>query len=169
MTTPAQRTGRAPWWRGARGEWYVAAQLALMALVFLGPRTGFGLPAWPVPWPAAGRLAGAALMIAGGALLAAGIVRLGRGLTPLPYPRTDADLVQTGAFAVVRHPMYAGGLILAFGWALLAGGWLTLGYVGLLFGLLDVKSRREEQWLIERYPEYAAYRRRVRKLIPFLY
>jgi protein-S-isoprenylcysteine O-methyltransferase Ste14 len=35
--------------------------------------------------------------------------------------------------------------------------------------LLEVKSRREERWLREKFPEYAAYQRRVRRLIPFLY
>ncbi len=42
-------------------------------------------------------------------------------------------------------------------------------YVAALFVLLDVKSRREERWLVEKFPEYPAYQRRVRKLIPFVY
>ncbi len=108
-------------------------------------------------------------MAAGGILLAAGIMRLGRGLTPLPCPNDGAELVQSGPFALVRHPMYGGGLVLALGWALVVQGWLTLGYAALLFAFLDIKSRREEQWLCERYPGYPAYQRRVRKLIPFLY
>ena len=48
-------------------------------------------------------------------------------------------------------------------------GWLTLGYVFAHFVLLDVKSRREEKWLAEKFPTYAAYARRVRNLVPFLY
>ena len=48
-------------------------------------------------------------------------------------------------------------------------GWLTLGYVVVLFILLDLKSRREEEWLLLRFPGYAAYRSKVRKLIPFVY
>ncbi len=108
-------------------------------------------------------------MVAGGVLLVAGLVRLGRGLTPLPYPKDGAELIQTGPFALVRHPMYSGGLILALGWALYVQGWLTLGYVVALFVFLDVKSRREERWLAERFPTYATYQQRVRKLIPFVY
>ena len=30
------------WWKGARGEWYVVAQIVLLALVVFGPRTGPG-------------------------------------------------------------------------------------------------------------------------------
>jgi protein-S-isoprenylcysteine O-methyltransferase Ste14 len=160
---------RGPWWKGARGEWLVVAQVVLIGLVFLGPRTVVGQPAWSFPFPHVCRLAGGVLMAVGGALLVAGLVRLGSGLTPLPYPKAGATLVQTGPFALVRHPMYSGGLVLALGWALYVQGWLTLGYVVALFVFLDGKSRREERWLAERFPEYAAYQRRVRKLIPFVY
>lgn len=158
-----------PWWKGARGEWFVVAQLALMALVAVGPRSIGGVLGGPLPLPRAARVAAVLLWAAGGALLAAAIPALGRALTPLPYPRSAAPLTQTGPYAVVRHPMYSGGLAVCLGWALHVQSALTLLYVGLLFVLLDVKSRREERWLAAKFPAYDAYRRRVRKLIPFLY
>ena len=160
---------RMPWWTGSRGEWLVVSQVALIGLVFLGPRNVAGQPARPFPFPQACPVVGGVSMVLGGALLVAGLVRLGRGLTPLPYPKDDATLVQTGPFALVRHPMYGGGLVMALGWALYVQGWLTLGYVVALFVFLDAKSRREERWLAERFPAYADYQQRVRKLIPFLY
>lgn len=158
-----------PWWKGARGEWLVIAQIALIGLVFLGPRTVAGRPAGPFPFRHACPVVGGVLMFVGGVVLVAGLVRLGGGLTPLPYPKDGAELVQTGPFALVRHPMYSGGLAVALGWAILVEGWLTLGYVVALFVFLDAKSRREERWLTERFPAYATYRRRVHKLIPFIY
>jgi protein-S-isoprenylcysteine O-methyltransferase Ste14 len=121
------------------------------------------------PFPQAWPVVGGVVMVGGGALLVAGLIRLGRGLTPLPYPRDGADLIQTGPFALVRHPMYSGGIGLGVGWALYVRSWLTLGYVVALFVFLDAKSRREERWLAEKFSAYAAYQRRVRKLIPFLY
>ena len=161
--------GRKGWWTGARGEWLVVGQLVLMGLVFFGPRTLAGRPAWAFPLPQGCTAAGCFLMVAGGALLAAGILRLGRALTPLPFPREGAGLVQTGPYGLVRHPMYGGGLVLAFGWALFVHGWMTLAYAVLLLVFLDLKSRREERWLAEKFPEYGEYQRRVRKLIPFVY
>jgi len=158
-----------PWWKGAHGEWLVVGQIALIGLVFFGPRTVPGRPAWVFPFPHAWPVVGSVFMVVGGALLVAGLICLGRGLTPLPYPKDGADLVQTGPFALVRHPMYSGGIGLAVGWALYVQGWLTLGYVVVLFAFLDAKSRREERWLAEKFPAYAEYQRRVRKLIPFLY
>ena len=157
------------WWKGTRGEWLVVTQVALIALVFFGPRTISGQPVYALPFPGACQIVGGTLMILGGALLLAGLVRLGRGLTPLPYPKDGATLIEKGPFALVRHPMYSGGLVLAFGWALFVRSWLTVGYALALFVFLDLKSRREERWLTERFPTYRGYQERVRRLIPFVY
>jgi protein-S-isoprenylcysteine O-methyltransferase Ste14 len=158
-----------PWWRGTRGEWYVAAQAVLIAVVFFAPRTTSGLPTWPAPLEQIGTLAGSALMLAGGTLLVAGLFRLGLNLTPLPCPKPNATLVQTGPYRLVRHPIYAGGIALAYGWALVVHGLLTLGYATLLLILLDAKAARAERWLMARFPDYPDYQQRVRKLIPFLH
>jgi protein-S-isoprenylcysteine O-methyltransferase Ste14 len=157
-----------PWWRGARGEWYVAAQVALFALVAFGPRTAAGLPAWPAPVARLSLVAGVALMIAAAGLLVAAVFRLGANLTPLPYPRENATLVTTGVYALVRHPIYASGIALGYGWALAVHGWLTLVYATALLAFFEVKSAREERWLVERFTGYRDYQRRVRKLIPFV-
>jgi protein-S-isoprenylcysteine O-methyltransferase Ste14 len=65
--------------------------------------------------------------------------------------------------------MYSGGIIFAYGWAFVVHGWLTLVYATVLLIFFEIKARREEQWLIERFPEYPDYRRRVRMLIPFIH
>jgi len=164
-----RRDTHPPWWRGRRGEWYVVAQLVLIAAVFLAPRTLPGLPVWPAPLARISIAAGVALGSAGICLLLAGLFKLGPNLTPLPFPRPDATLIQTGPYRLVRHPMYAGGIALAFGWALFVRGWLTLGYASVLLIFLDIKSTREERWLTEKFPDYPDYQRRVRKLIPFVH
>ena len=169
MSSELAAVDRKPWWRGTRGEWLVVAQVALIGLVFFGPRTAFGQPTWGFPFPHQCSVVGGVLMFMGGVLLVAGLVCLGRGLTPLPYPKEGAELIQTGPFALVRHPMYSGGLVLGLGWALYVQGWLTLGYAVALFVFLDEKSRREEKWLAERFPTYATYQQRVCKLFPFVY
>jgi protein-S-isoprenylcysteine O-methyltransferase Ste14 len=158
-----------PWWKGARGEWFVVAQVILVGLVFLGPRTAGGQPEWASPFPQACPVVGAVLMALGSFLFVTGIAYLGRSLTPLPYPKKGATLIESGPFALVRHPIYSGGLLLCLGWALYVQGWLTLGYVIALLVILDLKARREEKWLIERFPAYTMYQQRVKKLIPFIY
>ncbi len=153
------------WHKGPRGEWYVVVQVALMALVFLGPR---GAPDWTFPRSMFGTGGGLFLILAGAVLLGSGIYNLRKHLTPLPHPREGASLIVTGPYRIVRHPMYGGGVLLALGWGLLVHSFLTIGYALMLFIFAQFKFRREEQWLVEKFPQYAAYQKRVRKLIPFI-
>ncbi len=111
-------------------------------------------------------LAGLVLMVAGAALLGRGIVDLGRSLTPVPRPRDDAELVESGVFGLVRHPIYGGLMATAFGWGLVAASPLTLLLAGVLALFFELKSRREEIWLAERYPAYGTYMRRTRRFFP---
>lgn len=157
------------WWKGARGEWYVVAQVVLLLLVFLGPTRWFGWPVEVLPLPMTRLVAGTTLALLGAALFGAGLVHLGANLTPLPYPRDAGTLVQSGAYRLARHPIYGGVILTGIGWGLVRGSVPTLLYAAVLGVLLDLKARREEAWLVDRYPDYAAYRARVRKLIPFLY
>jgi protein-S-isoprenylcysteine O-methyltransferase Ste14 len=154
------------WWRGTRGEWYVVAQIGLIALVFFGPRNPSGTA---LPVPRLLTLVGVAMMVIGVCGLAFSALALGANLTPLPRPKADATRVEAGPYRFVRHPMYAAGIALALGWALWVRGWLTLVYAAALFALFDVKSRREERWLVEKFPGYLEYRRRVRRFFPYLY
>jgi protein-S-isoprenylcysteine O-methyltransferase Ste14 len=162
-----------PWWKGTRGEWYVIAQMLLLALVVFGPRTLPGLPARLLPDGESipfGRIFAGFFVFGLGALLAVvGVLSLGPNLTIVPRPKEGAELVQSGVYRIVRHPIYGGVILGSLGWAILYNGPLTLVYALLLAIVLDVKSRREERWLIEKYPDYEAYRQRVRKLIPFVY
>ena len=157
------------WWKGSRGEWYVVAQLVLFVLVAFGPRTTTPLPALSGFYAKAAMGFGIVLMAIGGGLIVTGIANLGRNLTPLPFPKEGGELVQTGAYSLVRHPVYSGAIALAVGWACTVRGPLTLAYAVLLFLLFDAKSRREERWLETKIPSYAEYRKRVRRLIPFVY
>jgi protein-S-isoprenylcysteine O-methyltransferase Ste14 len=157
------------WWKGARGEWYVVLQFGLFFLVALGPRTWPGWPAWSAPYTWLGWLAGGVLAVLGGTLVLASVVRLGPSLTAVPYPKDDATLVESGPYQIVRHPIYSGLILAALGWGLFVHGWLTIGYALVLFLFFDIKSRREERWLREKYCEYEAYGQRVHKLIPFVY
>lgn len=157
------------WWKGRRGEWYVVLQAILIALILVGPHTVAGLPPWPAALAPASLVAGVLLVAAGMVVSILAALHLGSNLTPLPQPRDNARLVVTGLYRLVRHPIYCGILLMAIGWALFVQGWLTLAYALVLVVFFDIKSRREEIWLMQRFPDYAEYRRHVRKLIPFIY
>lgn len=154
---------------GPRGEWYLVMQAGLFLLLIFGPRTCRGLPAWGAPYALPGFRGGIILLAAGMLLAVTGAVNLGKNLTPLPQPKENATLTVTGVFRFVRHPIYSGITFMACGWGVWLQSWLTIGYALLLFAFFDIKSRREERLLVEKFPEYAAYRKTVRKLIPFVY
>jgi protein-S-isoprenylcysteine O-methyltransferase Ste14 len=124
---------------------------------------------WPVPVAIVTSISGVGLMVAGAALVFRGSRDLGRNLTATPQPRDGSVLVQHGAFGLVRHPIYGGQIIMAVGWGLALASPATLLVAGLLGVFFDLKSRREEVWLAERYPAYRAYAASTRKLIPWVY
>ena len=151
---------------GPRGEGWVALQAILFVAVIA---TGLAGPTWTGTPRMIGALAGLALIMGGVALIGGGIVGLRRQLTAFPRPVADGQLIDDGAFGVVRHPMYGGGLLFAFGWGLLAASLATLACAFLLAVFFDLKSRREEAWLAEVFPDYADYRRRTPRLVPWIY
>jgi protein-S-isoprenylcysteine O-methyltransferase Ste14 len=156
-------------WLGARGEWYLVIQACLFLLLIFGPSRCHWLPEWRSPYTWIGSLAGACLLVTGILLAVYGTFSLGSNLTPLPHPKDDSTLIVSGAYRLVRHPIYSGITFMAFGWSLWLNSWLTVGYTLLILGFFDLKSRFEERLLTQRFQEYAAYQKRVRKLLPFIY
>jgi protein-S-isoprenylcysteine O-methyltransferase Ste14 len=77
-------------------------------------------------------------------------------------------VIDTGPFALVRHPIYTG--MIAGVWAmavLQAKPVAILGAAMFALGFI-LKARLEERFLDVEFPEYAAYRQRVRMIVPFL-
>lgn len=114
--------------------------------------------------------------ILGGGLALAGLVfalwasrRLGPALTAVPEPLSDSELVETGPYALARHPIYGGIVLFLAGTALILDSVFGLGLVLGLAVFFLAKSSYEERRLRSRYADYRAYRHRVRhRLIPFL-
>jgi protein-S-isoprenylcysteine O-methyltransferase Ste14 len=153
-------------WLGPRGEGWVAVQLVILVAIALAGATG---PAWSGAPRIAGAAVGIASMLIGAVLATRGVVDLREALTPFPHPRPDAPLVEQGAYRLARHPIYGGLVLGAVGWGLITASALALALATVLLAFFDLKSRREEAWLVDRFPAYEAYRRRTRRLIPFVY
>ena len=154
---------------GPRGEGWVVGQGALLLAV-----AGFGIaglselpPDTTVGW--ARVILGMAVM-GGGLLIGRQALRdLGRSLTAMPHPREDAQFVDAGTYGVIRHPMYAALIAASLGWVLATASVPAAVASVALAAWLDLKSRREEAWLLSHYPEYDAYRRRTHRFIPGAY
>ena len=77
------------------------------------------------------------------------------------------QVISTGPYAFVRHPMYSGTILYFLGIALLLGSWYAVGIAVALVALFGLRAVWEEQTLIDELPGYAAYAKRVRyRLIP---
>ena len=148
-----------------RGTGWVVAQFVLMVAVVVA---GFVPPDWPQGAQRMLSLVGAVLALAGVGFAVWAGRTMGRSLTPFPKP-VEAGLVTHGPFAIVRHPIYTGGLSLFVGYSLFAGV-PALVLTGLLALLWAGKLRVEEGLLTAVYDAYPAYQARVRRrLIPFVY
>ncbi len=144
----------------------MAIQFVLFALVFVAGSTG---PATSGTARIVLVVAGMGFGAAGGMLALRGLYDLRAALTALPHPRDGAELVGTGSYGLVRHPIYGGIVLAATGWALFMAAPAALLGAALLLAFFRLKSSREEAWLRERYPEYAAYAARTRRMLPYLY
>lgn len=152
---------------GPRGEGWVIVQFILLGVVGVAGFASNG--AWSREARSVTTVVGVLLALGGLALAVRGVTDLGGALTPFPRPRAGAGLVRHGAYGLVRHPIYTGIIVGALGWGLFTASLPALAGAATLLVLFDLKSRREEAWLAEQFPEYADYRRRTRKLVPFVY
>ena len=154
---------------GPRGEGWVVAQLVLFAIIAIAGLRDFVGHGSVTPWGPALSVVGIVAIATGGGMAARGIWDLRSGLSPFPRPTAGAPLVESGAYRLIRHPIYSGLVLAAIGWGLAMGSILAIATAGLLFLLLAAKSQREETWLAAVHPEYGAYQRRTKRLIPWIY
>jgi protein-S-isoprenylcysteine O-methyltransferase Ste14 len=101
----------------------------------------------------------AVVPLVGGVLLMAWSARsLGRNLTPGTEPIANADLITQGPYAHLRHPMYAGAVLLLAGYTLAWSNWTLALLVGLVArAYFTSKAKAEEKRLLRRFPDYRSY------------
>lgn len=140
----------------------VGAQFGLLAALII-------LPAGDLWSRGVVSLSAAGVLLVGGfALAALAGLRLGPSLTPLPIPKDDGELVTSGLYHYVRHPIYTG--------VLLAGAGLVVAQASLghivgwvaLWGVLTLKALGEEKMLSEKYDGYAEYSNKTGRFFPQL-
>jgi len=156
---------RATWWTG---WWIWFPVAAFMFLIRRAVLSSVGALLWHVT-PLLGIVADAITVI--GLLVTLWARRvLGANWSANVVFKERHELIQSGPYRFVRHPIYSGVLLMLCGtmlvWGRLAG---VVAFVVIIAGL-SVKARLEERLLIRHFPEaYAQYRRRVRAaVIPFV-
>jgi protein-S-isoprenylcysteine O-methyltransferase Ste14 len=138
------------------------AFLALFVIAALDHRHGAAVPA--------------ALAIAGDALVAFGLWIVARVFRANTFTAAtigverDQEVVSTGPYAIVRHPMYAGALVMLVGVPLALGSWWALVAVPAMTLVIAWRLRDEERQLAAELRGYAEYRARVKsRLVPYVW
>jgi protein-S-isoprenylcysteine O-methyltransferase Ste14 len=158
----SMKRGRVPWSREVRIRVVIAAFAIL--LVRLGAFQGFGANA--DPWRAG---IGLALFASGLGLAVWARIHLGRNWGTPMTQKEDPELVTSGPYHLVRHPIYSGILLAGVGTAT-ALSWVWLPAVALAGVYFIYSATVEERYLAEQFPDaYPAYRRSTRMLVPLVF
>ncbi len=112
---------------------------------------------------------GALIVVVGIAIRMKALLDLGSAFSMKVERREDQELVTSGLYATIRHPLYLATLAMALGIPILLSAWLTLILTALtLIGIL-VRIRKEERFMREQFPGYEEYARRTWRLLPGIY
>ena len=156
------KRGSIPWSR------HVRIRLVLVVLAALVLRTGVFRHQRPHtdPWLVG---LGVALFVLGLGLAIWARIHIGRNWGGPMTQKFEPELVTSGPYHFIRHPIYTGILLAGFGTAL-AVNWLWLVAV-VLAGIYFVYcARMEERYLAEQFPDtYETYRHATRMLVPFVF
>jgi protein-S-isoprenylcysteine O-methyltransferase Ste14 len=112
---------------------------------------------------------GVILVATGLAFAAWARVHLGRNWSGEITLKQEHELVRSGPYRLVRHPIYSGLLAAMLGTAIVIGEWRALLALAFFCFAVLRRVRVEERWLGEIFPDsYARFRREVPAVIPFL-
>jgi protein-S-isoprenylcysteine O-methyltransferase len=96
--------------------------------------------------------------------------RLGSNWSGTVTVKQDHELIRSGPYAIVRHPIYAGLLVGLVGTTLALGEVRGLLGLALAFVHWILKAQTEERFLVDQFGSaYLSYRSEVKQLIPFVF
>jgi protein-S-isoprenylcysteine O-methyltransferase Ste14 len=155
----------------SRSSWVTHTVLLVAAIALLAwPQQGDG---WffgkVLPQTILGYWIGVALLLTGLGFSIWARRRLGRNWSGTVTLKEDHELVRTGPYRWVRHPIYSGLLLGFVGTAISLSEWRGVAAVILAIFALLLKIRLEERWMIETFGNaYLRFRAEVKALIPFV-
>ena len=148
-----------------------AAVLVPSFWMLFSPAFRLGPLAWRLlPHTTLTEIAAIVLTVLGFAIAAWARIHLGGNWSASVTVKQDHLLIQTGPYALVRHPIYSGMSVAALGIAVLNGD--LRSFAGLALMVLGWRMRfgLEEKFMIDQFGiQYIEYRQRVKALIPFVW
>lgn len=114
------------------------------------------------------RYPGAVISIMGFLIIIIAIIQLNKNLTPFPTPIDKGNLIKTGLYKYIRHPIYTGIFLATIGLGFFNNSLWQICIAVTLLILFYFKSSYEESLLIEKYEEYKKYKETTNRFFPFL-
>jgi protein-S-isoprenylcysteine O-methyltransferase Ste14 len=156
------KRGRVPWSRELRIR--AAILVLVIVLIRVGAFRGHGLNS--DPWRAG---VGLALFAAGLAFAIWARIHIGRNWGTPMSRKDEPELVISGPYRRVRHPIYTGILVASIGTAV-ALSWAWLIAVALAAVYFTYSAIVEERYLTEQFPDaYPLYRSSTKMIVPFVF
>jgi protein-S-isoprenylcysteine O-methyltransferase Ste14 len=145
--------------------------LVKSAAVTVGIIAAYRLRSCRLPWPTTAREIGYCLFVLGLALRWYAVIYLGRFFTTNVAIATDHRVIDTGPYRLIRHPSYAGSLLLVFGFSLSIGNWASLLIIfapccAVTLWRIHVEEQALTGALGQAYRDYMC---RTKRLIPLIY
>jgi protein-S-isoprenylcysteine O-methyltransferase Ste14 len=154
--------------RAQRLRYWVLLVIAYFLLLY-GRQLPYPVNLSIVPHVAATAWAAAVLCVSGLAFALWARVTLGSNWSGVVTLKEGHELVERGPYRFVRHPIYTGILTMFFATTLALGHLAGFAATLLMFASFWIKLGDEEQLMLQQFPErYAAYRRRAKRIIPFV-
>ena len=146
--------------RNPKDIFFVGTQFILfVAYLFRFSKNDFVVPGWL-------QLAGLFLSVVGIIISLAAVLTLNKNLSPFPTPKQGAELIQSGIYKYIRHPIYSGILFFTFGFSMYSENTLRLLIFFTLLILFRFKAAYEEKLLQDKFPNYATYKKTTGMFLP---
>jgi protein-S-isoprenylcysteine O-methyltransferase Ste14 len=156
------KRGRVPWSRELRIR--VILVILVILLIRLGVFRGHGLTT--DPWRAG---IGLVCFTLGLGLAIWARVHIGRNWGPPMTQKDEPELVTSGPYRLVRHPIYSGILAAGLGTAVALSWWWLIA-VALAGVYILYSAKIEERYLTDQFPDdYPDYKRSTKMLVPFIF
>jgi protein-S-isoprenylcysteine O-methyltransferase Ste14 len=162
-----RRKGR---WNRDRGTLMIVA-LGVVGSIAIGGLVRLHVPVLDTPARHAFAVAGACVLLLGLALRVWAVVTLGRSFRTSVEVDADQPVVTRGPYKWIRHPSYAGLLLIALGAGLAFGNWLSLAICAILppLGMLPRIAVEEAEMNRVLGDQYRRYQARTDRLVPKLW
>lgn len=157
--------------RWQEGAFILATLRPIGAAFWLATFAWMIKPAWlawsSLPLPLWLRWVGVGMLATGLILTVWTFRSLGPNLTDTVVTRRNHTLVLHGPYQWVRHPFYLSGILLSLAISLMAANWFLLVTGAVLFALLVMRTRIEEENLVARFGDaYRAYMEQTGRFFP---